>query len=195
MPIGGPTGHRRRHGSAPATRSPITRSTRSRERWQERAGTPPWHGRARLDEARAAIDERTALVTVMHSNNETGVLQPVAELAKFAHAAGAIVHTDAAQSIGKVPVRARELGVDLLSLADHKLYAPKGVGALYGAGEVHAEQRAGCAAARDGERERSPGVCGLRRGSAGAPRGAAAHVRPSGPGWLARPGHCSESRP
>jgi cysteine desulfurase len=95
-----------------------------------RIGVDP-DGRARLDLASAAIDRNTTLVTVMHSNNETGVLQPVAELARPAHAAGARVHTDAAQSVGKVPVRVREMDVDLLSIAGHKLYAPKGVGALY----------------------------------------------------------------
>jgi cysteine desulfurase len=77
------------------------------------------------------FDENTALLTVMHANNETGVLQPVAELSTLARGAGALVHTDAAQSVGKVPVRVRNMGVDLLTVAGHKLYAPKGVGALY----------------------------------------------------------------
>jgi len=88
-------------------------------------------GRMRVDEAETMVDRKTALLTVMHSNNETGVLQPVAELAGLARAAGALVHTDAAQSVGKVPMSVGELDADLLTVAGHKLYAPKGIGALY----------------------------------------------------------------
>ena len=88
-------------------------------------------GRTDLEQARTVINHETALVTVMQANNETGVLQPITELSALAHAVGAIMHTDAAQSVGKVPVSVKELGVDLVSIAAHKLYGPKGIGALF----------------------------------------------------------------
>lgn len=97
-------------------------------------------GRIDPDDVARAITSQTILISIMHANNEVGTIQPIAKIAQIAHRHGVLMHTDAAQSAGKIPVRAAELGIDFLSIAGHKLYAPKGVGALYIRSGIHLPQ-------------------------------------------------------
>ncbi len=82
-------------------------------------------------DVRQAITPQTILISIMHANNEVGTLQPIVEISRIAREHGVLMHTDAAQSVGKIPTGVDELGVDFLSIAGHKVYAPKGIGALY----------------------------------------------------------------
>jgi cysteine desulfurase len=88
-------------------------------------------GRIDPDDLRRVVTPSTVLVSVMHANNEVGTIEPIEDCARIAHEHGALFHTDAAQSAGKIPINADQLDVDLLSIAGHKVYAPKGIGALY----------------------------------------------------------------
>ncbi|MCF0149082.1 MAG: cysteine desulfurase [Clostridium sp.] len=89
------------------------------------------YGIVNLSELERLITDKTILVSIMHSNNETGTLQPIEEISKMCKKYGVLLHTDASQSLGKIPVDVTKLGVDFLTIAGHKLYAPKGIGALY----------------------------------------------------------------
>lgn len=105
--------------------------------WLEAHGTTVTYlpvngmGRVSATQVKDAITPSTVLVTVMHANNETGTFQPVAEIAEVCRERGVLLHTDAAQSVGKIQVDVDRLGVDLLTVAGHKMYAPKGIAALY----------------------------------------------------------------
>ncbi len=121
-------------------------------------------GRIDLDAFRAALGPKTAIVSAMWANNETGTLFPVEELARLAHEAGALFHTDAVQAVGKVPIELKATQIDFLSLSAHKLHGPKGIGALYvrkGTKFAPFVRGGHQERARRGGTENTPGIIGL----------------------------------
>jgi cysteine desulfurase len=136
-------------------------------------------GRVDPDDVRRALTPRTVLVSVMHAQNEVGTIQPIAEIAAVTRERGVLLHTDAAQTVGKLPVRVDDLGVDLLSIAGHKLYAPKGVGALYVRRGVRLEPLVHGAGQEAGRR------AGTESALLATALGAACSIAPA---WIARAG-------
>ena len=118
-------------------------------------------GRVNPETVAQAITAETTLISIMHANNEVGTIQPIAEIAAVAREHGILLHTDAAQSVGKIPVRPDELGVDFLSLAGHKLYAPKGAGALYVRSGRHLDRLIHGANHESGRRAGTENVLGI----------------------------------
>lgn len=102
-----------------------------RDGWQVTILPVDKHGQVSADQVAEAITDKTILVSIMAANNEIGTLQPIAAIGKLCKAKGVLFHTDAVQAVGKVPVDVDEMGIDLLSMTAHKLYGPKGIGALY----------------------------------------------------------------
>jgi cysteine desulfurase len=123
-------------------------------------------GMVRAEDLRAAIRDDTTLVSIMHANNEVGTIQPIAELARIAHAGGALFHTDAVQTGGHLPLDVDQLDVDLMTLSAHKFYGPKGVGVLYVREDVELVPLIHGGSQEDGRRggtENVPGIMGATK--------------------------------